>query len=326
MLTHAYVRISVLFVVMILSCAEARAWGFFAHQRINRLAVFCLPPEMLVLYKPQLEYITVHATDPDKRRYAVAAEGARHFIDIDLFDKPPYDHIPRAWTDAVARYTADSLNRNGILPWHLEKMMAMLTKAFREKDQQRILRLSAELGHYIADAHVPLHVCSNHNGQLTGQQGIHGLWESRIPELLADQEFDYWAGKAEYIPEPRKFIWDIIRVSGMEADTVLLYEKRLSQQFSPGRRFAYENRNGVLVRTYADDYTKAYYLSMGDMVERRMKNAIAGVAAAWYTAWVNAGQPSLRELTHTTLTTEELQEVEKLQQQWLEGKLRVREE
>ncbi|SEW01561.1 hypothetical protein SAMN04488122_0211 [Chitinophaga arvensicola] len=326
MLTHTWIRISVCFMAMILSCTACCAWGFFAHQRINRLAVFCLPPEMIVLYKPQLEYITVHATDPDKRRYAVAAEAPRHYIDIDLFDKPPYAQIPRNWKDAVAKYTADSLQRNGILPWHLEKMLAMLTQAFREKDQQRILRLSAELGHYIADAHVPLHACSNHNGQFTGQQGIHGLWESRIPELLADKEFDYWAGKAVYIPEPRKYIWDIIRVSGMAADTVLRFEKRLSEQFPAGRRYAYENRNGILIRTYAEDYTKAYALSMGDMVERRMKNAIAAVAAAWYTAWVNAGQPSLQDLTHTSLTPVELQEVEQLQQQWLEGRLPVREE
>jgi hypothetical protein len=326
MLTRTCVRISVLFTVIILSCAKARAWGFFGHQRINRLAVFCLPPEMMVLYKPYLEYITVHATDPDKRRYAVAAEGARHYIDIDLFDKQPYDHIPRKWADAVTRYTADSLNRNGILPWHLEKMLARLTKAFEEKDLPRILQLSAELGHYMADAHVPLHVCSNHNGQFTGQEGIHGLWESRIPELLADRQFDYWAGKAEYIREPRLFIWRVIRESGMAADTVLANEKRLSSQFPPGRRFAYENRKGILIRTYANDYTNAYCLSMGDMVERRMKNAIAAVAAAWYTAWVNAGQPSLQELAHATLDMEALQEVEKLQQQWLDGKLRVREE
>ncbi|WP_106527547.1 zinc dependent phospholipase C family protein [Chitinophaga niastensis] len=311
---------------MILIYADAHAWGFFAHQRINRLAVFCLPPEMMLLYKPHLEYITTHATDPDKRRYAVAAEGARHFIDIDLFDKPPYQHIPRNWTDALTKYSADSLNRNGILPWHLEKMLALLTKAFREKDQQHILQLSAELGHYIADAHVPLHACSNHNGQFTGQQGIHALWESRIPELVADREFDYWAGKAMYIAEPRKYIWQIITISGMEADTVLTYEKRLSSQFPPAQRFAYENRNGLLVRTYADGYTNAYRLSMGDMVERRMKNAIEAVAACWYTAWVNAGQPSLQDLTHTALTPAELQEFEKLQQQWIQGKLLGREE
>lgn len=326
MLTHTSLRIPAFITVMLFSCVNVYAWGFFAHQRINRLAVFCLPPEMMIFYKPHLEYITAHATDPDKRRYAVAAEGARHYIDIDLFDRPPYTQIPRNWADAVAKYGADSLNRNGILPWHLEKMLAMLTAAFREKDAPRVLRLSAEIGHYIADAHVPLHVCSNHNGQFTGQQGIHGLWESRIPELLADQTFDYWAGKAVYISGPRKYIWDIIRVSGMAADTVLACEKRLSEQFPPGRRYGYENRNGVLIRTYAEDYTKAYALSMGDMVERRMKNAIAAVAAAWYTAWVNAGQPSLQEMAHSTLTPEELPEMEQLQREWRQDKLPVREE
>ncbi|MEC5147372.1 zinc dependent phospholipase C family protein [Chitinophaga sp. 212800010-3] len=328
MLTHTNLRIPalILFFILMIPCSQAGAWGFFAHQRINRLAVFCLPPEMMVLYKPQLEYLTIHATDPDKRRYAVAAEGARHYIDIDLFDQPPYLNIPRSWSDAVARYTADSLNRNGILPWHLEKMMAWLTAAFRERDQQRILKLSAELGHYMADAHVPLHACSNHNGQLTGQDGIHGLWESRIPELLADREYNYWAGKACYIAVPRKFIWDVISASGMAADTVLRYEKQLSGQFPVGRRYAYENRNGVLIRTYAEDYTKAYSLSMGDMVERRMKNAIAAVASAWYTAWVNAGQPSLQELAHTTPTPGEQEEAEKLQQQWMNGRLPAREE
>ncbi|MFY0253403.1 zinc dependent phospholipase C family protein [Chitinophaga sp. 30R24] len=326
MLTHTYLRISVLFTALLFSCSLAYGWGFFAHQRINRLAVFGLPPEMLILYKPYLEYLSIHATDPDKRRYAVAAEGARHFIDIDLFDQPPYSKIPHGWAEAVAKYSADSLNKNGLLPWHLEKMLARLSQAFREKELHRILQLSAELGHYLADAHVPLHVCANHNGQLTGQEGIHGLWESRIPELLADQTFSYWTGRAVYIPDTRQYIWDIIRVSGMAADTVLRQEKALSQQFAPARRFAYEMRNGVMVRSYAEDYVKAYCVLMGDMVERRMKNAITAVASAWYTAWVNAGQPSLQTLAQTSLPASAIQEAEKLQLEWQQGKLLVREE
>ncbi|MFK7934268.1 MAG: hypothetical protein AB8G22_12220, partial [Saprospiraceae bacterium] len=36
-------------------------WGFFAHRRINRLAVFTLPPEMAGFYKKHLEFITEHA-------------------------------------------------------------------------------------------------------------------------------------------------------------------------------------------------------------------------------------------------------------------------
>jgi hypothetical protein len=33
-----------------------------------------------------------------------------------------------------------------------------------------------------------------HNGQFTDQKGIHGFWESRIPELLAEKDWDffYW--------------------------------------------------------------------------------------------------------------------------------------
>lgn len=46
-------------------------WGFYAHKKINYYAVFLLPPEMMVLYKPQIDFLTEHAVDPDKRRYAV---------------------------------------------------------------------------------------------------------------------------------------------------------------------------------------------------------------------------------------------------------------
>ena len=160
-------------------------WGFYAHRQINYYAVFMLPPEMLVLYKPTLSFLTEHAVDPDKRRYAVAAEGARHYIDIDHYGVYPFDSLPRTFSRAIEKYGRDTLQAYGIVPWHIQTMLYRLTAAFKEKDQVKILKLSADFGHYIADAHVPLHVCSNHNGQLTNQQGIHAFGESRIPELLA---------------------------------------------------------------------------------------------------------------------------------------------
>jgi hypothetical protein len=60
-------------------------WGFYAHHQINYHAVFLLPPEMMKLYKPNIDFLSEHAVDPDKRRYVVAEEGARHFIDIDHY-------------------------------------------------------------------------------------------------------------------------------------------------------------------------------------------------------------------------------------------------
>ena len=111
----------------------------------------------------------------------------------------PWDSIPLSFNKAIEKYTDDSLQKHGIAPWWIQTMMSRLTRAFSEKDKFRIIKLSAELGHYVADLHVPLHAHSNHNGQHTNQHGIHGFWESRIPELLAEKEFDFIIGKAAYI-------------------------------------------------------------------------------------------------------------------------------
>ena len=122
-------------------------------------------------------------------------------------------------------------------------MLGRLTKAFKEKNYSSILKNSAELGHYIADAHVPLHASRNHNGQHTDQKGIHGFWESRIPELLADKEFDFFIGKAQYIKNPGAFIWDRVLESALAADSVLKFEKELSIQFPGDKKYAFEKRN-----------------------------------------------------------------------------------
>src|SRR5690625_6385588 len=74
------------------------------------------------------------------------------------------------------------------------------------KNEERIIRLCADIGNYVADAHVPLHTTVNYNGQLTGQTGLHAFWESRIPELFAQDHFSAWVGPARYIEDPEEFI------------------------------------------------------------------------------------------------------------------------
>jgi hypothetical protein len=294
-------------------------WGFYAHRKINSYAVFLLPPQMLVLYKPYREFLSEHAVDPDKRRYIVPAEGARHYIDIDHYGIYPFDSLPRKWTDAVAKYSADTLQRYGIVPWWLQTMLYRLTEAFKEKSQAKILRYSAEIGHYLADAHVPLHASSNHNGQLTGQTGIHGFWESRVPELLADAEWDFFIGKAVYISDPGRFVWARVLESAAGADTVLKFEKKLSMEFPADQRFAYENRNGQVLRQYSTAYTKAYDRLLKGMIERRMRQSIYAVASFWYTAWVNAGQPDLSQLSNREFSEDDLKEFEELNNAWRDG-------
>jgi len=304
---------------------ECFCWGFYGHKKINNYAIFLLPPQMLVLYKPHIDFITNHAVDPDMRRYAVAQEGARHYIDIDHYGQYPFNALPRKWDDARVKFSSDSLQDHGIVPWWVQTMLYRLTGAFKEKNQVKILKLSAEIGHYIADAHVPLHASSNHNGQYTNQQGIHGFWESRVPELLADKECDFFIGNADYIKDPGNFIWQRVLESAAAADTVLRYEKELSEQFPPDQKFSFENRNGVVVRQYSSAFTKAYDLKLKGMVERRMRMAIYSVASFWYTAWVNAGQPDLTKLSNKEFSADDLKEFENLSNNWKNSKIIGRE-
>jgi hypothetical protein len=294
-------------------------WGFFAHQKINYYAVFLLPPEMMVLYKPNILFLSEHAVDPDKRRYIAADEGPRHYIDIDHYGKYPYDSLPRKWNDAIAKFGEDSVKTYGIVPWHVQTMLARLTSAFKAKDFGKIMKTSAEIGHYIADAHVPLHANSNHNGQFTNQTGIHGFWESRVPELLAEKEFDFFIGKAQYIKNPGEFIWKRVLESAKAADSVLSFEKQLTRQFGDDKKYAFEERNGKMVRQYSSAFTIAFNKKLDGMVERRMRQSIFAVASFWYTAWVNAGQPDLKNLANQKFSVDDLKELEKLDNNWKAG-------
>ena len=316
--------------LLLLLAHTSFCWGFYAHRKINYLAVFLLPPEMMILYKPNIGFLEEHAVDPDKRRYAIPEEGRRHYIDIDRYGAYPYDSLPHNWNDAAAKFSEDTLNAYGIVPWWLQTMLYRLTNAFKEKNQARILKLSAEIGHYIADSHVPLHVSSNHNGQYTDQKGIHGFWESRIPELLAEKDplttgWDFFIGKAEYIKNPAAFIWTRILESAAAADTVLRFEKELSLSVSPHQRYAFEDRNGKLIRQYSSSYSKAYNDKLQGMVERRMRQSIFAVASFWYTAWVNAGQPDLTKLSNKDFSAEDLKEFEGLNTTWKNNSLKGRE-
>ncbi|MEP6616681.1 MAG: zinc dependent phospholipase C family protein [Ginsengibacter sp.] len=313
-----------LLIISLMIANAGYCWGFYAHKKINYYAVFLLPPQMMVLYKQQISFLSEHAIDPDKRRYAVPAEGSRHYIDIDHYGLYPYSSLPKKWTDAVAKFGRDTLDAYGIVPWHIQTMLNRLTDAFREKNFSRILKTSAEIGHYIADAHVPLHTNSNHNGQFTNQKGIHGFWESRVPELLAEKEFDFFMGKAIYLKNPGEYIWARVLESANEADSVLLFEKALTKEFSPDRKYAFEKRNNLVIRQYSTAFTIAFNKKLDGMVERRMRQSISSVASFWYTAWVNAGQPDLTRIASQEFSAADMKEFEDLNQSWKNGKLKGR--
>jgi hypothetical protein len=305
--------------IILLQGIDGFCWGFYAHRLINQQAIFLLPPDMLIFYKPHLAFLTEHAVDPDKRRYAIEEEAPRHYIDMDHYGTAPFDNLPRKWKEAVNCYTEDSLRVHGIVPWWIQVMLARLTNAFREKNQWRILKLSAELGHYLADAHVPLHTSSNHNGQFTNQHGIHGFWESVIPELLAEKEWDLLLPRAALISDPLGYAWATVLASAAATDTVLDFERRLTKKFPPDRKYAYRLRAGQMLRQYSEAYTIAYDRMMDHMVERKLRHSISTVASFWYTAWVNAGQPDLSAMSGKDQDEDQKKEFDNLNREWEKG-------
>jgi hypothetical protein len=92
-------------------------WGFYAHQQINRLAVFTLPAEMIPFFKKHIDFLTDNAVNPDKRRYAVVGEAPRHFIDLDAYPDTLTSTLPRYYKDATDKYGADTLALHGLVPW-----------------------------------------------------------------------------------------------------------------------------------------------------------------------------------------------------------------
>lgn len=312
--------ISVFLLMLLPSSWQIFAWGFFAHKKINHLAVYTLPTGMFGFYKEHIDFLTEHAVDPDKRRYAVGDEAARHYIDLDHYGENPFDIFPLSWKQAVDKFSEDTLLAYGIVPWWVLVMHGRLTDAFRAKNANAILRLSADIGHYIADAHVPLHCTKNYNGQLTNQHGIHAFWESRLPELF-HFDYDFFTGKAQVFENPYREIWRVVYQSYMAKDSVLSFESELNQQISADRKYVYEQRGAATLRTYSREYSEAYHNMLAGQVERRMRESILCIGSFWATAWQAAGQPDLSNLK-LNLTEEEKKQLEEEDRMWRTGKVK----
>ena len=301
-------------------------WGFFGHQRINQLAVFTLPPEMIGFYKQNIDYITENAVNPDQRRYVVKNEAPRHFIDLDNYADSTQQQLPKLyWKEAVSIFSEDTLLKHGIVPWHIQLMKYQLTEAFKNKDVKKILLVSTDLGHYIADANVPLHTTRNYNGQLSNQVGIHGFWESRLPELFSD-DYDFFVGQASYIDSPAKAAWRAVSDAHIALDSVLLFEKQLSLKISEDKKYSIEERNGQMIRVYSKEFSEKYHSMLKNQVENRMKASIKMVGDFWLTCWVDAGQPDLSKLGKYVAGEEEKQATVNEKKSWLKRIFEVRNE
>jgi S1/P1 Nuclease len=312
--------------LLILTVPGLLAWGTFGHEHINRAAVLILPDSMQAFFFNHVDFVTQESTVPDVRKYTLndKAENPRHYIDLENFTGDPKDLLTMA--DVQKKYDPAFLQQNGILPWYIVEVMDKLTRAFREGRKTEILFLSADLAHYLADAHMPLHTSANHDGQLTNQRGIHALWESRIPELFGESYNLHSDGPVQYIPDVRAETWQLMARTHSLVDTLLGTERAVRREFDAKRVYQTDS-SGTLVKNrfnqtfFSVDYARTFHERLNGMVETQMRAAARVTANYWYTAWVNAGRPDLARLDPKALTDRNRKALRQEKKLWATGKL-----
>ena len=302
------------------------AWGAWGHKHINRAAVFALPDGMIKFYYNHIDFITEGAVVPDLRRGVLndRNEPPRHYVDIEDFGNMPFDSFPKTTKEAYIKYDSAFLNKTGFLPWYIQNLTEKLTQAFQKKSKSEIIFISAELGHYIADAHMPLHTASNYDGQQTNQRGIHALWESRLPELFGNT-FNFKTDKAKFIPDITAETWKIIARSHALEEPLLSIDKKLRDSYNKDDLYKKDTAGNKILSynqpVFSDEYARQYYVALNGMVEQQLRLSIQDIADYWYTAWVNAGSPNLLSLDDSHLTSQNAKNFKAEYKAWNKGKI-----
>jgi hypothetical protein len=319
-------KFALVFTLVITSLTLVYGWGSWGHKHISHSAVFALPEGMIRFYYNHLDFITEGAVVPDLRKYVIndKVEGPRHYVDIEDFGNIAISALPKTTKEAYTRYDSTFLNKTGYLPWYIQNLTAKLTEAFKKKNKSEILFISTELSHYIADAHMPLHTSSNHDGQKTNQRGVHALWESVLPPLFGNA-YQFNTQPAKYIDNITEETWKIIEQSHSLVLPLLAAEKKVRDSFTPETMYK-KDKEGKIVLFYnspvfSDEYALKFHNELNGMVEQQMRLSIFETASFWYTAWVNAGKPDLLSLDDPHLTKQNRKNFKKEKRAWSRGKV-----
>ncbi len=260
------------------------AWGFFAHKKINEFAVFCLSEDRRTFYRTHVEKLIQYSIIPDIRKNTSISEYSLHYIDIEHYNTNQLNFDRSLFLEDCE--LVDSCRSNGVLPWHINRIFNELVTAIQSNQESLIVRLSSELGHYISDACVPLHTTENYDGQLTNQNGIHGLWESSLPELFF-HNYNLFGIKADTIHNVPELIWETIEESHRLKDSVLLIHKGLQLKYD-NEIFGITNRNNRLKSDFNMSFKKEYHKMLNQMITKQLKKSILLCASLWETAWIRA--------------------------------------
>ena len=262
-------------------------WGFEAHRLIADRMIALLPAELKPLFEKRRAFIVERAIDPDLwRNVGWDAEAPNHYVDLDngKFGPSPFKDLPREYDAAVQRFGKSLIDDQGTLPWRTAEFYGRLQREFASLKQtpppgyvlDNIALYSAVLVHYVSDGHVPLHASANHDGQATGQNGVHSRWET---ELFERERARVTIAPTPIAPvtNPRDFMFDALISSNQAVADLLAADAAAAS----GRD------------SYDDGYFTAFGARALPGLEKRLNQSIAASAAMISGAWEQAGKPAV---------------------------------
>ncbi len=271
----------ILISLTILTAQTVFPWGEKGHKLISKMSVDFLPPEMKA-FKAWRDYLEEHAPDPDYRKRTDKTESPKHFIDIDYYKEFLNGNMIENEDSLIIEYGEKEVIHQGILPWATLQTFKNLTKAFKDKNKKLVLRYAADLGHYVADGHQPMHTVVNYNGQLTDQKGVHSRYEIKMVDAhLNELEKSFKPTPASYVSDPLKFIFNYISNANSVCDVLFSADNLAFKQANSRRSKQYYNLM----------WFRTKYIT-----EIQFNNAASDFAALIYTAWVNGGRPDFNEM------------------------------
>jgi hypothetical protein len=297
-----------LFLIFQFKIENANSWGFEAHKKITELAIDIILNLQSVKGVEQQKFnslkkfleankatIIERCIEPDMVRNELKDEQFNHFIDIDRYGSYPFGELPRDKRKAIEKFGFENVQKNGLLPWRIAEVMDSLGEAISNQSNEKMLRYFSWIAHYVEDAHQPLHVTENYDGQLTNQPGIHSRFETELvkhmisknglnfnPKRLASELVNF-----EPISDKVKFAFDIVLESYKYIEPILEADRFAKDKIPVEKLYRVEKRDGRTKYIYSDDYYSIMNERLGSLVLSRMEKSAVRLAYIWLNVWNN---------------------------------------
>ena len=250
--------------------AQNMKWGWNVHGYINENAVDYLPVEM-GFFQDQRGYLSQHSVDPDRD----PLPGYYHYIDIDYYPEFFDGTLPHDLDSLTAMYSKSVIENNGVIPWIIEEWTDSLSYLMASGQWDEAWQVAAELGHYVADSHQPLHLTLNYNGQLTGNYGIHSRYETQMINRYLD-ELAAAEGEGVYWPNVIDSVFQYIEELYPGVDSIMIADD-VAQLQDP---------------EFSSTYYDILWQKLEKLTAESIHTAILDLASIWRTAWEDAGRPT----------------------------------